>query len=361
MPLHLNNNFCDWAVVAHNDDTGFGRQANDLKTTLGIKRHLVIPSERLFDKPLQNEYEAFLTPDTSDDDLRGILKDVRGVIFFERPGWHRSLLPICRELGVKSICCPNWEWFNGNDPLWKLCDLFVCTSRFTSRIVSRYGFSNIFPIGPWPLDVSTFPTRQIVGPARHFIHNAGIVDPQDRKGTKETILAFHRVKRDDIRLTVHIQKTAALPRIHDSRIEIMIANLENPADLYREGDVAIQPSKMEGNGFMVLEPLLCGVPVITLDYPPMNEYITDPKMLVKKLPFKRRAFPTTWVKHAHLRIPSIRDLASKIKWCAENDMSALSTANRNYSAAHQDPQRQHLLWSKIIAKAADSSSGNFFA
>ena len=354
------NSFHDWAVIAHNDDTGFGRQASDLKTTLGIKRHFVIPSERLFDKPLQNENEVFLPPDASDDNLRKILKGVRGVIFFERADWHRSLLPICRELGVKSVCCPNWEWFKGNDPLWKLCDLFVCTSRFTSKIVSSYGFTNIVPIGPWPLDVSTFPIRQIVGPARHFIHNAGIVDSQDRKGTKETILAFHRVKRDDLRLTVRLQKAAKLPRIQDSRIKVIIGNLNDPADLYREGDVAIQPSKMEGNGFMVLEPLLCGLPVITLDYPPMNEYVTDPMMLVKKLPFQRRAFPTTWVKHAHLRLPSIRDLASKIKWCADNDMTALSTANRKYSSAHQDPQRHWQLWSQILAYAEDNSR-NFLA
>jgi glycosyltransferase involved in cell wall biosynthesis len=352
----LNNCFADWAVVAHNDDTGFGRQASDLKTTLGIKRHLVIPSERLGDKPLQNEYEVFLRPDDSDDNLRRILSGVRGVIFFERPGWHRSLLPICRELGVKSVCCPNWEWFNGNDPLWKLCDLFVCTSRFARRIVCSYGFTNIVSIGPWPLDVSKFPMRHIVGPARHFIHNAGIVDSQDRKGTKEAILAFHRVKRDDISLTVRIQKATTLPRIQDSRIEVIVANLSNPADLYREGDVAIQPSKMEGNGFMVLEPLLCGLPVITLDYPPMNEYVIDPNMLVKKLPFKRRAFPTAWVKHAHLRLPSKRDLSSKIKWCADNDMAAVSSANQKFSAAHQDRQRHRQLWSQILANVEDNAS-----
>ena len=349
----MTNRFMDWAVVAHNDDTGFGRQASDLKSILGIERHFVIPSERLINKPLQNENEVLLPADASDDYLRDILKDVRGVIFFERAAWHRSLLPLCRELGVKSVCCHNWEWFNGKDPLWKLCDLFVCTSEFTRKIVSRYGFTNTAPIGPWPLDVSLFPPRQIAGPARHFIHNAGIVDPQDRKGTLDTIRAFHRVKRDDIRLTVRIQKATTMPRLLDSRIEVIIGNLTNPADLYREGDVAIQPSKMEGNGFMVLEPLLCGIPVVTLDYPPMNEYITDSRMLVKKLPFNRRAFPTKWVKHAHLRLPSLHDLAKKIRWCAENDLASISAANLCFSHLHQDIHYHRNLWSQILANIDD--------
>ena len=42
-------------------------------------------------------------------------------------------------------------------------------------------------------------------------------------------------------------------------------NLKDPADLYKEGDAAIQPSRMEGLGFMVLEPVCCGMPVITTD------------------------------------------------------------------------------------------------
>ncbi len=40
-----------WAVVAHKDDTGFGRMAMDARSVLGVGRHLIIPSERLTDYP----------------------------------------------------------------------------------------------------------------------------------------------------------------------------------------------------------------------------------------------------------------------------------------------------------------------
>ncbi len=335
-------------MVSHNDDTGFGRQANDLRATLGVGWHFVIPSERMFDKPLANEREIMLPVDAYEDYVRGLLRQVQGVIFFERPGWHPSLLKLCRELGVHSVCAPNWEWFNGNDPKWKLCDLFVCTSNFARSIVERYGYRNIADIGPWPLNINAFESRKISGPARLFIHNAGIVDPQDRKGTLDTIHAFRRVKRSDIRLIMRMQKTIDIPKFSDPRVKVIVGNLENPTDLYRHGDVAIQPSKMEGNGFMVLEPLLCGMPVLTLDYPPMNEYVTDPRMLVKKRWFKRRAFPTAWIKHAHLRLPSIRDLGRKIEWCAENEMAPISEANRRFAEYHYNRDRVRTIWTKAL-------------
>tara|TARA_B100001093_G_scaffold442696_1_gene444588 strand:+ start:5433 stop:5699 length:267 start_codon:yes stop_codon:yes gene_type:complete len=42
---------------------------------------------------------------------------------------------ICKKLGIILIAIPNWEWFDGNNPLWKLCDLFLCTSKFTEKVV----------------------------------------------------------------------------------------------------------------------------------------------------------------------------------------------------------------------------------
>ena len=107
----------------------------------------------------------------------------------------------------------------------------------------------------------------------------------------------------------------------DDRIEVRIGQCGNHAELYATADVAVQPSKMEGVGYMVIEPFASGMPVITTDYPPMNEYVNSRELLVRTRWFNRKAFSTTWAKHAHLRLPDIRDLARKIEWCAENDMS----------------------------------------
>src|SRR5689334_6195248 len=54
-----------WAVVSHNDDSGLGRQAADIRSVLGIGQHLVAPSERLVDKPLSGPGETLLHPSMS--------------------------------------------------------------------------------------------------------------------------------------------------------------------------------------------------------------------------------------------------------------------------------------------------------
>lgn len=240
-----------------------------------------------------------------------------------------------------------WEWFRGDDPRWRFCDLFVCTSHFTEQVVRSYGWRNTVYVGVWPLHLAAFPARSISGPARLFIHNAGLVDADDRKGTRDTILAFKRVARRDLKLIVRMQKAVPLPPL-DERIKVQIGNFTNHADLYAIGDVAIQPSKMEGIGFMVIEPICSGMPVITTDYPPMSEYVTQLPMRVRKRWFERRAFATSWVKHAHLRLPSISDLARKIARCAEQDMAPVANENRRWAESMLDPERLRALWKNAL-------------
>jgi glycosyltransferase involved in cell wall biosynthesis len=346
--------FRDWAVVAHKDDTGFGRQAADSRTVLGFGWHFVIPSERLANHPVDGISELWLKPSSTDDEVRALLGKVRGILFFERHNWHPRLLRLARNAGVATVCVPNWEWFRGNTPEWRDCNLFACPSRFTEKIVRRFGFTNTVVI-PWALDLAKLPIRKVAGPARIFVHNAGIVDSDDRKGTRDTIRAFTRVRRDDIRLIVRLQKPADLP-LCDDRIEVRIGNIPDVAQLYATGDVCIQPSKMEGIGFMVLEPAACGMPVVTTDAPPMNEYIRQPELKCAPRWFRRRAYPTQWIPHAHLRLPSQRDLAALITWCAENDMTPYSIDNRSWAEQHFSKASLTAAWTHAAAIALSATS-----
>jgi glycosyltransferase involved in cell wall biosynthesis len=318
-----------WAVLAHNDDTGFGRGALDLRAVLGIDRHLIIPSEKLSDKPKAGAQESFLDPGCSDDELKEALSGLQGIIFFERPNWHPNLLYRARELSIATVCIVTWEWFKGHDRIWDLCDLFVCPSEFSLSIVRKFGRQNSIYL-PWSLALSRFPARSISGPARLFVHNAGLVDPDDRKGTLDTIEAFKLTRRADIKLIVRMQKEVDLPAL-DDRITVEIDNLIEPAELYRLGDVAIQPSKLEGIGFMILEAVASGMPVITLDYPPMNEMVRQKELLIKKRMFARKSYGSVWVKQAHLRLPDLKDLTKKIEWCAQQDMGAFAEDNRAWA------------------------------
>lgn len=338
--------FSRWAIVSPKDDTGFGRQATMLKRAFHIRRHIAVPSDRLDNLPPVAPQETFLAPEEPFARVEEELSGLQGIIFFERCDWHPMLLAVAQKLGVKTVCVANWEWFTGWKPTWCDVDLIVCPSEWTFSVVRSYGHMHAVHL-TWPVDIAHLPERRITGPARLFVHNAGLVDVQDRKGTRDTIVAFRKVSNRDIRLLVRLQREAELPK-GDDRIEVRIGNLSNNADLYLEGDVAIQPSKMEGVGFMVIEPHCCGIPVITTDYPPMNEYVRDPRLLVKPRWGKRKAFPTAWVKHAHLRLPKIGDLCRKIEWCAENDLTEMSAASRRDAMVLYDPERVHVEWTRAL-------------
>lgn len=344
--------FSKWAVVAHNDDTGFGRMARDICKVLGLGRHIVIPSERLQDWPVQGVEEVKLAPDASEDRVAEALAGLQGIIFFERLTWSKHLLAMAGKLGVASVCVPMWEWFTGWDAKWNEVTLIACPNHFAEKIVRAFGFAHATVL-PWTIDLEQFPARTIEGQARVFVHNAGLVDANDRKGTSDTINAFRRVRQSDVKLIVRMQKEAQLPKL-DERIEVRVGNVANASELYGEGDVAIQPSRMEGLGFMVLEPVCAGMPVITTDYPPMSEWVRQPELRCTLKWFKRRAFGTQWIKHAHLRLPRIADLARRIEWCAENDLGAISSSNRAWALETFAAARTRSLWAAAIEQAIGS-------
>lgn len=338
--------FSQWAVVAHKDDTGFGRQARDIRKVLSIGRHIVIPSERLTTHPLNSADEVLLSREDPEEKVKSALQGCQGIIFFERSSWHPEILRCARELGVSTVCVPNWEWFRGDDEKWRYCDLFACPNEMALRTVRKYGKDNSVLLS-WCLDIGSLPSRMIKGPARTFVHNAGLVDHDDRKGTRETIEAFRRTKRKDIRLLVRLQKEVPLPPI-DERIDIQIGNIENYADLYLNVDAAIQPSKMEGIGFMILEAVCAGLPVITTDYAPMNEYVRQPELRARTHWWNRKAHPTAWVKHAHLRLPRKDDLVRRIEWCADHDMEHFSLQNRDWALKTFSPENLRKQWAETF-------------
>jgi glycosyltransferase involved in cell wall biosynthesis len=335
-----------WAVVAYNDTTGLGRMAEDIKALLGL-RHLVIPSERLETRPLNPASDTLLPRDASETEVASVLQELQGVVILEAP-WNKELLAVARRLGVRVACVPMWEWFRGSDKDWSMVDRFLCPSDLCLKVVRSYGWNNSIHV-PWTIDLSRLPTRAVRGPARVFFHNGGLMDHDDRKSTRDTILAFRRVRRRDVRLIVRLQKPADLGPL-DDRVDVRIGNLEDVSSLYEEGDVAVQPSAMEGIGFMVLEPVCSGVPTITTNCPPVNDYVTQPELRTKTRWFARSAFPTRAARilHAHRRPPSIHDVTRRIEWCADHDLATISAENRMMAQRMFNPDVLRARWTHVL-------------
>ena len=340
--------FSNWAVVGFKDDTGIGRMCQDIQKVLGVGKHLVAPSERMNTKEIYPPREYFMPEDQDQENLLGQMKGLEGIICIERLHWNRMLIPLAKKLGLKILCVPMWEWFRGSDIEWKDADIFLCPNQKAVDILYSYGFKNVVKIA-WPLDISHLPIRNIKGPAQTFFHNAGLVDHDDRKGTSLLVKAFSRVKNPDLRLIIRMQKESPLP-VFDSRIELRIGNLKDPAELYKEGDTAIQPSCMEGLGFMVLEPVCCGLPVITTDAQPMNEYVFHPQMRVRTQIIKKKSFAckAASIKHAYLTPPSVPNLAKTIDWCSRNDLTSISEENRAFAETRHGLTQIREIWQSVL-------------
>lgn len=107
----------------------------------------------------------------------------------------------------------------------------------------------------------------------------GGLNAVSRKGAVQAARALARCDRQDLRLTITVQrygneKLRALCAA-DPRIELVDRHLDYAAvtQLYRDHDIVLHISRSEGLGLGFYEALAAGAPVLTLDKPPHCEIV----------------------------------------------------------------------------------------
>jgi glycosyltransferase involved in cell wall biosynthesis len=344
-PVTIRDPLESWAIVGVKDDTGSGRLSLDLTRLLFPICQLVTPSYRLEEHTIR-ERDIWIPNDADDARIEEALNGLDVLIVLEDQAINHRIIRAAKSKSIKVHSLALWEWFPPYDPIKKLFDRIICPNRYCESILKKLGFENTVLLG-WPVDVLNLPERRISGPAKMFVHIAGKIETDDRKSTLLTLQAFHRVRNPDVSLTVRSQRP--LPwQINDPRIRYFIGNVPNYRDLYREGDVFVQPSKAEGLGLSILEAIACGLPVLTTDYPPMNEYALHRRMLVSTHWGKKPALQTSYIPNAHLKIPRINSLTKRIEWCANHDMTTFSNCNRSWALQCFDPDRLRTEWIQAL-------------
>ena len=342
-----------WAIMAVKNETGVGRMAKDLRRCLHPIRQFVMPAYRLPGQALA-EGETRLEAEDSDAVLREQLAGLQGVISFDDSDFSLRLIRLAHGMGIRTVHVVLWEWLRYYLPEVQLYDLLVCPNHFAAKITRGLRLDRVREL-TWPMNLEPLPSRSITGRARRFMHNVGLYEPDDRKGTAVTLEAFRQVRSPDVELVVRVQNKLPLP-LDDPRIRVESRHFEHHGELYELGDVAIQPSKCEGIGFMLLEAIASGMPVLTTDYPPMNEYVSNPRMLTPTQWGKKPAEQTSYIPQAHFKIPRTRALAKRITWCAEHDLSAISAANRAWAEATFAPAKVRHEWIVELERLLDGPS-----
>lgn len=212
--------------------------------------------------------------------------DERGVrlILFNEQNWLPPVIWAqekgCRTVAYVDFYTPELVGlFRAYDEVW--CNTRRHFSVFKDHPRARYI--------PWGTDLELFrPTGRPEPEELVFFHSAGMggadasrgVKP--RKGTDLAVQAFRRVS-GPARLIIHSQlpleafgdATAEAVR-SDERVRFIEKTVPAPG-LYHEGCVYLYPSRLEGIGLSVIEALACGLPVITTDVGPCNEFVIEGK------------------------------------------------------------------------------------
>lgn len=264
--------------------------------------------------------------------------DLDFVFFNEQHLWKPVLL--CHDLNIKTGSYIDYYTVE-TIPFFGLYDFLICNTR---RHLSVFDWhSNIYYI-PWGTNTGIFNiNRQKKAKETEivFFHSAGM-NPY-RKGCDYVIKAFYELKSRNIKLKIHTQVklTDFFPELKEKirkledekRLEIIQQTVPAPG-LYHLGDVYVYPSRLEGIGLTIAEASACGLPVITTDVAPMNEFVKESVngKLVKVRNQKKRKDGYFW-KESEI---DVNDLKKQMQFYLENVQSLSKFKNDSYLFAHKN-------------------------
>lgn len=244
-------------------------------------------SERLGDDSYRRDYVTWgrktcipLASAIDMDDFKKWIKDRQlDMVLFNEQHWWPPVLE-CSDLGVISGAYIDY-YTDETVPLFANYDILICN---TKRHYSAFEWHPQAHYVPWGTDVEIFKPGNLdpVNPGSVvFFHSCGF--SPFRKGTDLILKAFDLIK-GKARLVIHSQANlkkcipgvaADIDRLTtQGRIEIVEKTVGAPG-LYHLGDVYLYPSRLDGLGLTMAEALSCGLPLITSDNPPMNEFTED--------------------------------------------------------------------------------------
>lgn len=219
--------------------------------------------------------------------IKWIKKERPEIVFSPGRDEDDKVLIWCGKNGVHTVPIVNHETIKASKlEHYKRYSRLLCPVKCTYDLLSKMGLKNI-DLVRWAVDSSVYsPALSKIKKPVRFIHNAGLGGAQFRKNTEAVVTAFDLASKTQRNMTLIIKTQKPLREYPDNVRRIAASNpmvtvnednlsLGDLVDLYRSCHVSVLPSKWEGIGLPFLESLSLGLPVITVDAPPMNEWIKN--------------------------------------------------------------------------------------
>jgi glycosyltransferase involved in cell wall biosynthesis len=207
------------------------------------------------------------------------------VFTIEEPNNIRTF-EICKRFGIPTINYIDIEKFNPDlKGVYKDVNLFFCPTQHCYDLMFEYGYQNLMLV-KYASNTHQFPWihREVVGigPVEFVMHN-GWAGAGNRKGMEPTVKAFVKANNPNAHLTIITQRRFktyddSMRGLIESNKRIQVREKNNTHDVYNAADysfghIIVQPSLWEGLGLTYIEALTSGLPVITTNAPPMNEFV----------------------------------------------------------------------------------------
>ncbi|MCF6154446.1 MAG: glycosyltransferase [Candidatus Brocadia sp.] len=257
-----------------------------------------------------------------------IINNNLDIVFFNEE-YDLELVATAKECGVKTVGYYVWELF---DPQFttackRLYDKIICPTKACYGKLKKLGMDNAEYI-QWGVDLNLFkPIERPVNKRVIFFHPAGWGGLHARRGTQFVIDAFQRLNDPNTELLIHTQNGSGIQESNNIKIISGTVPREEIIQMYQNSDVAILPSKWEGLGLTFLEAIGCGLPIITVDAPPMTEFVQNNKTGFLCRVAELQSYPGIFVEGVHV---DIDDMAGKMRMMLNTDLR--STMHENVKA-----------------------------
>lgn len=275
-------------------------------------------------------------------------------VFFNEEHWWEPVL-WCKEHGVVTGAYIDY-YTRETMPFFAMYDFLVCNTR---RHRDAFLWHPQVVYIPWGTDTDLFAPKNtgIVDPGHMtFFHSAGM--SPERKGTLFLLDAFSRLDNDRARLVIHSQRplAGALPERADliRALETQgcltcIEKTVSAPGLYYLGDVYVYPALLDGIGLTVAEALASGLPVITGNSAPMNEFVTETNGMLVDI---KKCYPRDDGYYWPMCEVDVDDLCRAMKAACDriDTLASWKRTAREYA-------EQHLDWKKNAVGLSQSFDG----
>ena len=229
------------------------------------------------------------------------------------------------SMAAVNYMMPNPEWF--------MSDWMRQVKRFDGILCKTHDCVNVF-IGTGKAIYTGFTSMDFYRPmkkSKHLIHVQG---KSDFKGTGEILQAYQRNELP--RLFLLSKKP------HQTTNNVVNAGFLSDDDFIKLINccmIHVCPSLYEGYGHYIWEAMSCGNVVITTDAAPMNEFVTDDRLLV--------ATNKPWKHHQGLMHPplvdSLTDVIRSVSAMDEAELIAIGEYNRATYLANDAAFKERIL------------------